>query len=59
MMIDTSLAEMTVCGIALISVGAPPLYAWLDRWMDRTRSVKVDVTKAGLQGNADENKKTE
>lgn len=56
MMIDTSLAEMTVCAALLVTVTAPPLYAWVDKWLDAARDVKVDVTKSVLQGETTENK---
>ncbi|HQD26584.1 MAG TPA: hypothetical protein PKV78_08585 [Methanoculleus thermophilus] len=32
-------------GALAIVVAAPPLYAWADRWLDRTRSTEVDIVK--------------
>lgn len=33
--------ETAVCIVAVVSVVAPPLYAWCDRWLDRTRRKDV------------------
>ncbi len=32
-------------GALAIVVAAPPLYAWADRWLDRTRSTEADIVK--------------
>lgn len=32
-------------GALAVVVVAPPLYAWADRWLDRTRSTEADIMK--------------
>ncbi|MDD4985364.1 MAG: hypothetical protein PHQ43_06180 [Dehalococcoidales bacterium] len=33
---ETQLSVVLVAASAFITVAAPPVYAWADRWLDRT-----------------------
>jgi len=40
-----TLSEFTVCAVVMGVFFGPPLYAWCDRWLDRTRGTAVDVMR--------------
>ena len=42
-MIDAG--TIAVGALAIVEAGDPPLYAWADRWLDRTRSTEADIVK--------------
>ena len=45
-----------VAGFAIvIGIGAPVVYAWCDRWLDRTRNKTVDVVEESLSAGKKEN----
>lgn len=37
--------EIVAGFVAVATIGGPLVYAWADRWLDRTRSKTVDVVE--------------
>lgn len=37
--------EIVAGFVAVVTIGAPVVYAWADRWLDRTRNKTTDVVE--------------
>lgn len=50
----TTLTETTICIVAIIAVGAPPVLWYVDRFLDATRSHIVEISKTSEDNDKNE-----